>query len=197
VDAAELRGMLRLRRGQLQAQLLADEARLSGVEARLRSIEREGRMSVDVVVKKIDPARVAELTARADDTEHIGPVIQPLYGQLMASLGQAGVTPTGPGLAHYEDNEDGSITVHAGVIVATSTGGGDFDVVDVPGVDEAATLVHQGSMDGLGDAWQRLGTWIEENGYRPEGSAREVYLAFDEDHPDQAVTELQWPVARV
>src|SRR4051794_18353644 len=39
VDVAELRGMLRLRRAQLEAQIVADAARLTGVEARLRMIE--------------------------------------------------------------------------------------------------------------------------------------------------------------
>src|SRR6266704_6098049 len=37
VSAEELRGMLRLRRAQLEAQLSADAARLAGVEARLHA----------------------------------------------------------------------------------------------------------------------------------------------------------------
>src|SRR5436190_10958270 len=53
VDVAELRGMLRLRRAQLEAQLAADADRLSGVEARLRMIESEGHMNTeDVIVKE-------------------------------------------------------------------------------------------------------------------------------------------------
>jgi hypothetical protein len=66
VDAVELRGMLRLRRAQLEAQLVADAARLTGVEARLRIIEEEGhRNTEDVVLEEVAPVRVAELAATA------------------------------------------------------------------------------------------------------------------------------------
>src|SRR5690348_9424416 len=58
VDVAELRGMLRLRRAQLEAQLTADARRLTGVEARLRMIEKEGHMTTeDVVLKQVAPVR--------------------------------------------------------------------------------------------------------------------------------------------
>src|SRR3954454_8276646 len=61
VGVDELHGMLRLRRAQLAAQLDADAARLTGVQARLRMIETEGQMSTeDVVLKEIAAARVAE-----------------------------------------------------------------------------------------------------------------------------------------
>src|SRR5437773_10906878 len=70
VNADQLRGMLRLRRAQLEAQLAADAARLAGVEARLKMIETEGRMSTeDVVVKQVAPVRVAELTGIAGGYE--------------------------------------------------------------------------------------------------------------------------------
>jgi DNA-binding transcriptional MerR regulator len=69
VDVEQLRGMLRLRRAQLEAQLGADAARLTGVEARLRMIEKEGQMSTnDVVVKEIPSVRVARLSAVARAT---------------------------------------------------------------------------------------------------------------------------------
>lgn len=44
VDAGELRGMLRLRRAELEEQVRLDTARLTQVEARLSVIEREGAM---------------------------------------------------------------------------------------------------------------------------------------------------------
>ncbi|WP_345711887.1 helix-turn-helix domain-containing protein, partial [Kineococcus glutinatus] len=59
VGVAELHGMLRLRRAELETQVAADAARLRAVEARLRMIEEEGTMGTqDVVVKDTDPVRV-------------------------------------------------------------------------------------------------------------------------------------------
>lgn len=110
VSAEQLRGMLRLRRAELAAAMAADAARLAGVEARLRTIESEGRMSTDdVVIKKVPAVRLAELTATAAGFEpaQIGPVIQPLYGELCRRLDAAGVRPVGSGIAYYEDAPEG------------------------------------------------------------------------------------------
>ncbi|MER0481345.1 MerR family transcriptional regulator [Streptomyces sp. Edi2] len=278
VSVPELRGMLRLRRTELEASLTAAGARLAQVEARLRTIESEGRMSADdVVVKRTDTVLLAELSgiAAGYGPEDIGPVIQPLYGELCRRLEEAGVTPAGPGLAYYEDapgatgspgvgetpgdgngngNGDGdgeggsagpggkaaaggdAIVVHAGLVIThealakagvtndgssgsgsgssagtpadrpvtpsasaptpapTPTGLG-FDVVTLPGLDCAATVMHHGPMSRILPTAQNLAHWIDANGYRSAGYARELYL---ECPPDQEkwVTELQEPVVR-
>src|SRR5262249_28255843 len=63
VDVGELRGMLRLRRAELAAQVERDTARLTLVDARLRMIESEGHMDTgDVVLKHLPALRVAELS---------------------------------------------------------------------------------------------------------------------------------------
>ncbi len=66
VGVAELHGMLRLRRAELEAQVLADGMRLRGVEARIRIIEKEGVMPAEVIVKPVPAVRVAELSAVAE-----------------------------------------------------------------------------------------------------------------------------------
>ncbi|MFI7607808.1 MerR family transcriptional regulator [Micromonospora sp. NPDC049366] len=203
VDVAELRGMLRLRRSQLAATLAADTARLRAVEARLRMIESEGRMTTqDVVLKELPPVRVAELTAVAAsyETPDIGPVIQPLYPELFRRLAAAGVPPTGPGIAWYEPATgaaDEAVVVHAGVTVAVDPSTArDFAVVDLPAVRTAATIIHHGPMDDVEESMQVLARWIEENGYRTDGFAREVYLDYCPEEPEKGITELQLAVHR-
>ncbi|MET7462925.1 MerR family transcriptional regulator [Nonomuraea sp. NPDC005501] len=194
VSSEELHGMVRLRRAELEARISADRARLRGVEARLRAIEKEGGMgAVDVVVKKVPATRVAELSAIAAsyEPEHIGPVIKPLYRELGARLEAAGVPAAGPGIAYYLPEEDGTVRVHATVPVAAGTPTGhDLRVVTLPGVGTAATVIHHGSMDGVGATFQALAHWIEENGYRSLSLGREVYLDCPEEE-DAWVTELQ------
>ncbi|MFI6596359.1 MerR family transcriptional regulator [Nonomuraea sp. NPDC050536] len=192
VSTEELHGMVRLRRAQLEAQISADLARLRGVEARLRTIETEGHLNTDeVVIKRVPPLRVAELSARAAsyDAPDIGPVIKPLYRELSARLAAAGVIVTGPGCAYYVPEADGSVMVHAGLEVSASQGT-DFEVVDLPPIEVAATIIHNGSMDDVGPTFQTLAHWIEENGYRSLGLAREVSLHCP-DNFDEWVTELQ------
>jgi DNA-binding transcriptional MerR regulator len=198
LSAGELRGMLRLRRAELEATVAESAARLVRVEARLRAIEREGHMpGDDVVIKRIPPVRVAELTALADgyEPEHISPVIGPLYDELFRRLEAAGVRPTGPGVAYYDDADGGRITVHAAIQVAAGPGAGDFEVRDLPTIAEAATIVHRGPMDAVVPTGQALAEWIDANGYRAGGYAREINLECPENRDDW-VTELQVAITK-
>jgi DNA-binding transcriptional MerR regulator len=198
VGSDELRGMLRLRRAELQSQIATDTARLAQVEARLQIIEREGAMPADDVhIKRIPAVRVAELTAVAASFEpaSIGPVIQPLYDELCGRLDRAGLTPTGPAIAYYEDSPDGDgVLVHAAMPVdADRDGDHDLQIVDLPEIERAATILHHGSMDEVMSTIQTLARWIDLNGYRSAGYNREVYVKYGVIG-EAWVTELQEPI---
>ncbi|MEU2788535.1 MerR family transcriptional regulator [Streptomyces sp. NPDC007100] len=199
VSAAELRGMLRLRRAELAAAVTAAGARLARVEARLRTIESEGRMPADeVVVKRVEAVRVAELTgvAASFGPEDIGPVVQPLYEELFRRLAAAGIEPAGPGIAYYEDAPEGGdrITVHAAVVVAAAPRPSHgFAIVDLPAVERAATVVHRGPMERVLPTAQTLARWLGDSSYRSTGYPREVTLECPEDR-EGWVTELQEPI---
>jgi DNA-binding transcriptional MerR regulator len=199
VSVEELRGMLRLRQAELQSQIATDTARLGQVEARLQIIEREGTMPADEVqIKPIPGVRVAELTATAAsfEPESISPVIQPLYDELFGRLDQAGLTPSGPAIAYYEDFPDGDgILVHATLPVNVDPSENfDFSIVDLPEIEQAATIVHRGSMENVMPTIQTLARWIDANGYRSAGYNRELYIECGENR-DAWVTELQEPIA--
>jgi DNA-binding transcriptional MerR regulator len=200
VSAEELHGMVRMRRAQLEAQITADRARLRGVEARLRTIETEGHMkTAEVILKKVSPVRVAELSARAAsyEAENIGPVIGPLFHQICARVETEAVRVVGPGLAYYRQEDDGSVMVHACLPVNVHAGDDhDFQVVDLPAIETAATIIHHGSMETVGETFQALAHWIEENGYRSLDLAREISLHCP-DNRDEWVTELQIEVTAV
>jgi DNA-binding transcriptional MerR regulator len=199
LTAEHLRGMLTLRRADLASRIAADTARLSQVEARLRMIESEGSMpEYDVTVKPLPPLRVAELSGTAKNMEplSIGPVVRGLFDEVCAALARAGVTPVGPGTAYYEDAGDGEhVIVHAGMPGAVDpAAAAGFTVVDLPGVPEAVTTVHRGSMDDCLPAYQALARWIEQSGRRGAGYTREVTLAITESGPEGMVTEIQEPL---
>jgi DNA-binding transcriptional MerR regulator len=198
VSVEQLRGMLRLRQAELHSQIAADTSRLAQVEARLRIIEEEGTMPAsEVQLKKIPAVRVAELAARAAalEPEAITPVIQPLYEELGCLIGRAGLSVAGPGIAWYQDTQDGEgVVVHASLPVnAAPSDDHGFQITDLPEIGQAATIVHHGSMDNVMATVQTLARWIEANGYRSAGYPRELYLECPSDQ-DAWVTELQEPV---
>ncbi|SHN44415.1 MerR family transcriptional regulator [Cryptosporangium aurantiacum] len=201
VGVDELRGMLRLRRAELDAQLAADQARLRAVEVRLRMIESEGVMSTDeIVVKSVPSVRVAALqgTVSSYESREISPVIQPLYQELCAALDAAGVTPTGPGISFYDGTgEDGQpIRINAGFTVSVEADPSyGFQVVDLAAIPDAATIVHRGSVDTIDASYQALATWISAHGYRMLGHSREVLLEYSDD-PEKWVNEIQMAVEK-
>lgn len=157
----------------------------------------------EVTIKSLPALRLAKLTAEAEsfDPSSISPVIQPMYERLYASLEAAGITPTGPGVAWYEALDDGRVQVHAGAQVPASVrddgpgNSGEFDVVVLPAVEQAATLIHHGVMYNVMPSVQALARWIDANGYTSTGINRKLYLDYGmSDDPSQWVTELQEPV---
>ncbi|TCC57532.1 MerR family transcriptional regulator [Kribbella pittospori] len=206
LSAEELRGMLRLRQAQLEADLARGTAQLVSVEARLRLIEKEGHMPTDdVVLKRIAPTRVAELSAicASYDGADISPVLQPLFVQLFERLCAAGVTPTGAAVAYYEDADEEQVRAHAAVPIDTGTDTGtdsgsspDVEFLELPELPQAATIVHKGDMMEADRSMQTLARWIEDNGYRSLGYAREVTLEFDPGNPANWVHEFQIPVTK-
>jgi len=201
VSAAELRGMLRLRKAAIESQIQAETARLARVEARLLSIEDASRVRVDgVVVKRLTAVRVAELTGIAESYEpgEITAVIGPLYADLWPRVCGAGLTAAGRGISYYEDSSErpGAVVVHAAVQLAADPGDiSGLSVVDMPEIASAATIVHNGSMDDVLPTAQALARWVDANGYRSVGYARELMVEWSPDK-EQWVTELQQPISR-
>ena len=66
-------------------------------------------------------------------------------------------------------------------------------MVDLDEVERAAVVIHRGSMDNVLATDQALARWVDANGYRSAGFAREVTLEWSPD-PNEWVTELQQPI---
>jgi DNA-binding transcriptional MerR regulator len=199
VSAEELRGMLRLRRADLEAALAATASGLAQVEARLRLIENEDSMpQEDVIIRQLPAVRLAELsgTAASFSPDDTGPLIARLFDELSRRLGSAGIAPAGLRTVYFETPGEGEygIVVHVGLPVSPAvTGGQDFQVVSLPPVERAATIVHRGMSHGFLSTSQLLVRWVDAHGYRFDGHAREVTLSSAEN-PEDCVAELQAPV---
>jgi DNA-binding transcriptional MerR regulator len=206
VDVGELRGMLRLRRAELAAQVERDSDRLAQVDARLRMIESEGHMDTgDVVLKSVPAMRLAMLSATAtsyDEPASISENLSPLYPRLIEMMERHWVAMAGAPIAYYTPEPTGprdeTIRCHAAFPIGSARIAGDagFEVVELPGIEQAATALHQGSMSEAFRTGQKLADWVDENGYAvvEPGMAREVYLDCPPGEFDKWVTEMQVPV---
>ncbi|BBF99261.1 MULTISPECIES: GyrI-like domain-containing protein [Pseudonocardia] len=118
------------------------------------------------------------------------------FGVLPATVAAQGITAAGPAFGLYHGLPGATFDLEVGFPTdrAVDTDG---EVVagGLPG-GRTARLVHAGSFDGLGSAWQRLGAWIAGQGLTPGDTFWEVYLTepTPEMDPADLRTELNWPV---
>jgi effector-binding domain-containing protein len=176
------------------------EARLKRVEKWLKKIEKEGAMpDYDVVIKKIEAQTVASVRDVIPTYGDIGR----LFGLLGPFLGRHRVKVTGPAMAIYYDHEyrEKGVDVEVAVPVAGNvTGTQKVTIGQLPGVEQAACLIHKGPYDKFHLAYKALMAWVEANKYQIIGPNREIYLKgpgrFIKGNPAEYITEIQLPVKK-
>ena len=194
----QLRGMLRLRRAQIEHEVSDEQARLRRVEAHLRALEGSIAMSsLDVAVKATDPVRIAETSGVAPGFGHesLNPLFRRLVPNVLDHLGRVGARP-GIMIAWYEEPaDDGSVVLHVGFDLGDQDvpGTDGISVVELPSI-KVASVVHKGRLDNVVPVYEALVRWIEDSGFELSGRSRELYHQWDEEHPERSVTELQMPI---
>ncbi len=199
-EAAELRGMLRLKHAEIGERLADEHARLARVEARLRLIESEVTMSNhDVVVKTIEPHHVLCFREVAPEPTAVGAMLMDAY----AALGAAGVAPIGPPFTRYHDEEFTPTDIDVEVAIPVmptvtdpvdTPSGRTLVVADIPG-GEMAVVLHEGPFETLDASYTAIGTWIAESGYHIAGAPQEAYLREPTDEAPP-LTEIRFPIAK-
>ncbi len=195
----KMRGMLILRQSEIKQRVQEESERLQRVDARLRQIEQEEKMSrYDVVIKSAEAIRVASVRGVVPLPSNQGA----LWGELGGYLALQKVRPAGACFSLYHDDEykerDWDIEV-CEPIGADLTPTQRVKIYQLPAVARMACLVHHGGFTTIGQAYEALMKWIGENSYHITGPAREIYLREpkngSQSDPD-TVTEIQLPVEK-
>jgi DNA-binding transcriptional MerR regulator len=208
VSTEAMRGMLRLRRAQIEQQLRDEHARLSQVEARLAQIEHVGASPhhvYDVVVREVPAQRVATLRAVVPDANEIAELFEAVEAHAGAHDARAPASPFT--LFHDEDYHDEHADVEVAVPLTMPIPATDRIVVkEMAAVPCMACVIYVGSYDPLVDALNAVMVWLAQNGQRAAGPFREAYLrysaapkpnvpvAFLTQRREEWVTELQVPI---
>lgn len=202
VTLDELRGMLALRRAQLEQELEQHRNELLRVEARLRSIAREDDMSADdIVAKKIPAVGVVAIAGRSPGWATAS--IVAVVNQVEATFDQLGifdrVKESGPRVLFYEEDGD-DVLVFLGLPVAEPPGNlpAPAQYLVLPEIEAAAAVRSGPAATIFPMVYHDLVRWIEERGYRPAGPNRNVWLHEIDDvaDADQQVFEVQLPFTR-
>lgn len=208
ISAEELRGMLRMRRAEIERQLQAGQEQLNEVEARLRQIEQEGQPSpYEIVVKSVPLQTVASMRQLVPHSAEIDYYCQQMYEALYAALQKDRITPLGPEimLFHAEEYREVDLDVEATIPVQPQHLQAHlvdkiYSFRELPASDLTATLVYEGPFGEVTSAVLALFQWIGTHNHIIVGPFREVRLSGPAhgDGVQQAkpVLELQIPIEK-
>ncbi|HEY4717932.1 MAG TPA: MerR family transcriptional regulator [Anaerolineales bacterium] len=204
VSADEMRGMLLLKRADLQNKVDDDLERLARIESRIDQIEESESPRYDIVLRSVKPIRVAAIRANAEQD------FTPLFEELENYVSRFRARGEQPPLALYfgDDSDQGDIAV-AVPVKAELEVNDRIEIYELPAVDNMACVVHTGDYETIQLANKALMKWIASNPYEIAGPLREVYYRFGAaqvgyeipsayltDQDEEFVTELQVPVER-
>jgi len=189
---------------EIIAHLTAMETKLAEVQMSVASLRAllEGPAVRPAVEFRSIPATPALAVRGTVSVEEAWAWGSDVFGELYGRIGQAGLTPAGPGGALFPSEffelERAELTafvpVGGTVSGGTVSGGGRAELVTIPGM-EAAVMLHSGPAGDIDQTYGALGTVVAERAVGVEGPIREYYLVpFTEPDPSRHRTEICWPV---
>ena len=201
----EIRGMLTLRKAQIEQSLQEEMARLRVVEVRLEQIDAHGQIQEPDVVLKSVPAQqflaLHEVLPGMDALQRLVRSIATIVPSIMGhnSLGHIAVIIRSP----MYDPE--ALDVEVGYILTGKTPKSLrlseerlLTVRALPAIETMATIAHLGRVRDTHSAYGTLGTWVEQKNWHIVGQGREILMQLPSPDKDgEAVIEIQLPVSKI
>ncbi len=203
ISTEEIRGMLMLKKAELEQSLSEEAARLRHIESRLQQIDEQGSLrDYDVVVKAAEQTpylAVRRKYPRLDDAMAALGEVARAASRIPASVRDALV------VVAYSDFDDENLDLeigyrlkHGAAKAITVAGDLRLGLTQLPAVERLATLVRKGPKYQSHLAFGALGVWMEGNGFSIAGPSREVFLdlSLEDGARDRTVMEIQFPIVK-
>jgi DNA-binding transcriptional MerR regulator len=201
VQAAEIRGMLKLKKAQVEQTVQEEMARLRQIEARLQLIDTADAPTFDIVLKSVPSQQYLSVREILPSPEAALGIMSELVRLLPAQLAE-GALGHFTTVVHSETLETDRLDIELGAILTTAkmrpiTLPGDrlLKVNTLPAIERMATVMRVGGFENNCRSYGTIGQWVAENGYTIAGPGREVLIKPPRiGHIDEMVTEIQFPV---
>ncbi|MGB0563833.1 MAG: MerR family transcriptional regulator [Spirulinaceae cyanobacterium] len=205
VSADEIRGMLTLRKAQIEQTLQAEAVRLQAVESRLQQLEHKGQIhDDDVVLKSLPTQPFLALRHRCQSVSETFAIVNDI-GQIVPkqlkpkTLGRFAV------VIHSERFEPDDLDLELGFflnqdldIQVSLAGDLEMTVRELPSIPTALTAMRFGGSEKGIPCYGAIGTWAETHQYQLIGPGREVFLVPPKPgHESEMVAEIQYPVTAI
>ena len=202
ISTAEIRGMLALKKAELERTLAEEAGRLRHIESRLTQIEQQGSLGdYDVVVKSSPATPVLSTRALYLSFDKViaalRDIAQAVRTQVAAAARENMVV-----IAHC-DFDDENLDLEIGVTLNRAVNkpvrfpsGAQLMLAQLPASATLATIVRTGPLYQSHLAFGKLGVWMEANSYRIAGPCREIFLDVPFQTESDPAVEIQFPVTK-
>lgn len=203
ISPQDMRGMLIMKKAQVEQALAAEQIRLQQIESRIAQIDDAGRLKdYDVVVKSVPALPYLAVRQLCADMDEAIALLQNVVKAVTASM--RGGWQNLIVQAHTDFDGD-EMDIDVGFSLAKPTnrritlpGGAHMEMTQLPSAAAMATVVRSGPNYQAHQAFGSLSTWLEANNYRLDGLCREMFLELPFADPAQTdpVIEIQFPVRK-
>ena len=205
VSADEIRGMLSLKKAQVEQELHAQVERLHHIEARLRQVEKEGEMPLDdIVLKELPPQPFFSFRETLPHIRKSQMYLKEMRKLLPSRIPKKKLSHFAA-VYHSEAFALEDVDIEMGFLlnegvddVIQLSNGSELAMHILPRVETTACVVRVGTLPDGYESYATMGRWMEVNGYQIAGNVREVFLVPPNPQKlEETVCEIQIPVTMV
>jgi DNA-binding transcriptional MerR regulator len=201
ISTEEIRGMLTLKKAQIEQTLHEEIVRLRHIEARLQQIDAAHQPAFDIVIKNVSAQQYLSIREVLPNPDTALGIMREIIRTIPAYVSNKtlGHFTT---VVHSETLESDQLDIELGIVLdstddmtVTLPSQRVMTVQMLPAVALMATVVRVGGFENNCQSYGAIGLWVEDNGYRIAGPGREVLIQPPRmDNLDEMVTEIQFPV---
>lgn len=196
ISPDEIRGMLRLKRAQIEELLIEEQARLERIELRLKQIDDEGLFpEYNIEIKQIPVQHAAMLRNIPNIDREVKILFDKLYENIKHFLNKQSLPLVMFDRWDAETIDLGYMAVQSLDTLPASVKGNAVETVNLPPVAMMATSLYKGPRADLHIAYGQMVSWFEAHNYEYQFPARQLYIQPGHDEKDaQNIVELQIPL---
>jgi DNA-binding transcriptional MerR regulator len=204
-SADELRGMLTLRKAQIEQSLQDELVRLRVVETRLQQIDTHGTVQEpDVILKAVPLQSFLSVRQILPDIAAVRHCVQSIAAFVPSKIGQSSLGPMAA-ILHSPIYDPEAFDLEIGYLLVGKAPESlqmpperVLSRRKLPAIATMATLIHVGAVTEVHLTYSLLAQWIEQNGWRIDGEPRDLLLQLPvPGKTEEAVFEIQFPVTKV
>lgn len=203
ISTDEIRGMLTMKKAQLEQQVADELAQIDEIEAHLQQIDVDGSLeNYDVILKPIPVQPALMVREIFPDLASCGEGMMEMIEILPSKVDPNNLkylTIVWHSVAYETENIDAQIgyILNSPMSEKIMCGSRILEATTLPAIETVASITRLNPTSApVGIYFQQLGNWIEAHNYTIDGSYREVFLELKLGKIPEVVIDVQFPVKK-